>query len=139
MSGHGEKLSRKMNDFILALITAGTLDEAAAASGISISTAHRWYKLEIVRTELKRLQDEVVGHSLSRLKLSASEALEVLRSVANDVVSPPSARVAAARTLLDNVFRAVETDDILSRIEAPENRMEMKSKNEISNDTNTSA
>ena len=73
------------------------------------------------------------------MKLSASEALEVLRSVANDVESPPSARVAAARTLLDNVFRAVETDDILSRIEALENRMEMKSKNEISSDTNTSA
>jgi hypothetical protein len=124
MSGHGEKLSRKMNDCILALMSAGTLDEAAAASGISPATARRWYRLDVVKAELKHLQEEVVGHSLSRLKLSASEALEVLRSVANDEVSPPSARVAAARTLLDNVFRAVETDDILSRIEALENRME---------------
>ena len=111
-----------MNDFILALMTTRTLDEAAASAGISSATARRWYRLDVVKTERKRLQDEVVGHSLSRLKLSASEALEVLRSVANNEVSPPSARVAAARTLLDNVFRAVETDDILNRLEALESR-----------------
>jgi hypothetical protein len=124
MNGHGEKLTRKMNVFTLALMAAGTLDEAAATAGISPATARRWYRLDIVKAELKRLQDEVVGHSLSRLKLSASEALEVLRSVANDKVSPPSARVAAARALLDNVFRAVETDDILNRLEALESRAE---------------
>jgi hypothetical protein len=123
MSGHGEKLSRKMNDFILALMTARTLDEAAAAVGISSATAYRWYKLGIVKAELKRLQDEVVGHSLSKLKLSASEALEVLRSVANDEVSPPSARVAAARTILDNVFRSIETADVLERLESLEARI----------------
>ena len=123
MSGHGEKLSRKMNDFILALMTAGTLDEAAAAVGISSATARRWYRLDVVRTELKRLQGEVVGHSLSRLKLSASEALEVLRSVANDKVSPPSARVAAARAILDNTFRSIETTDVLERLESLEARI----------------
>ena len=123
MSGHGEKLSRKMNDFILALMTAGTLDEAAAAVSISSATARRWYRLDVVRTELKRLQGEVVGHSLSRLKLSASEALEVLRSVANDKVSPPSARVAAARAILDNVFKSIETTDIFERLESLEARI----------------
>ena len=123
MSGHGEKLSRKMNDFILALMSARTLDDAAMVSGISPATAHRWYKLDVVRTELKRLQDEVVGHSLSRLKLSASEALEVLRSVANDKVSPPSARVAAARAILDNVFKSIEATDIFERLESLEARI----------------
>ena len=124
MNGHGEKLTRKMNDFILALMAAGTLDEAAAASGISISTARRWYRLNIVKAELKRLQDEITGHSLIQLKLGISEAVTVLRNVMTDSETPPAARVSAAKTMLDGAFRAVEATDILERLEALEARAE---------------
>ena len=124
MSGHGEKLTRKMSDFVTALTSAGTLDEAAAAVGISSATARRWYRLDIVKAELKRLQDEITGHSLTQLKLGISEAVTVLRNVMTDSETPPSARVSAAKTMLDGAFRAVEADDILIRIEALERRAE---------------
>ena len=117
-------MTRKMSDFVTALTSAGTLDEAAAAVGISSATARRWYRLDIVKAELKRLQDEITGHSLTQLKLGISEAVKVLRNVMTDSETPPSARVSAAKTMLDGAFRAVEADDILSRIEALERRAE---------------
>jgi hypothetical protein len=70
--------------------------------------------------EFKRLQGEVTGHALAQLKNSMGEALAVLRDVMGCPENPPSARVAAARTLLDNAFKAVETTDILERLEALE-------------------
>jgi hypothetical protein len=122
--GHGERRSRFETAFLSALLRKSTVAEAAREAGISDSTATRWLSDPAFKERLKSAQDEVINHSLSMLKLSASEALEVLRSVANDEVSPPSARVAAARTLLDGAFRAVETYDILSRIETLETRTE---------------
>jgi hypothetical protein len=124
MNGHGEKLTRKMNDFILVLMSTGTLDEAADAAGISSITARRWYRMDVVKAELKRLQNEVTGHSLTQLKLGISEAVTVLRNVMTDSETPPSARVSAAKTMLDGAFRAVETTDILERLEALEAGME---------------
>jgi hypothetical protein len=113
-----------MNDFVLALMSTGTLDEAAAAVGISTATAYRWYRMDIVKAELKRLQDEVTGHSLAQLKLGISEAVTVLRNVMTDSETPPSARVSAAKTMLDGAFRAVETTDVLERLEALETQVE---------------
>jgi hypothetical protein len=107
----------------MALMTHATLDEAAAVAGISPSTARRWYATDEVKAELRRRQEEAVSHSLSRLKSCMTEALDVLRCVMADAGYPPSSRVAAARAVLDNAFRAVEADNILERIEALEKQM----------------
>ena len=122
MGGHGEKQSMRMGKFIVALMTNATLDEAASIAGIGTATARRWYGMDEVKAELKRRQDEAVSYSLSRLKASITEALDALRGIMADPDNPPSSRVAAARTILDNAFRAVEASDILERIEALESQ-----------------
>ena len=44
MRGHGEKLSRKQEALISALLLAPTLAEAAQAAGIHEATAWRWLR-----------------------------------------------------------------------------------------------
>jgi hypothetical protein len=112
-----------MTAFLLALMTSGTIDAAAAAAGIGSATARRWYRQDAVQAEFRRMQSEIAGHTLRQLKTSMGEALAVLREVMSNECNPPSARVAAARAVLDNAFRAIETVDVLERLEALEARM----------------
>jgi transposase-like protein len=128
MSGHGEKKSRKLQIFMTALLGAGTVEAAARVAGISPATARRWLEQEDFQAEFKRLQNEITGQFIVHLKSCMGEALEVLRDIMNDVVNPASARVTAARTVLDNAFKALETEDVLSRIEALEAAMEGEKK-----------
>lgn len=121
--GHGEKLSRKANLLMLALLTSNNLEDAASVAGVSVATARRWYRREDFQSQFKELQGEITDHSLRQLKGSLNEALNVLRSVMNDAGNSPSARVSAARTILDNGFKALELSDVLSRLEVLERKV----------------
>jgi transposase-like protein len=119
-TGHGEKRTRKERLFMQALLSSATIEDAAAIAGISPTTAYRWHAEASFKAEFRALQTELVEGSLVQLKMSMSEALAVLRSVMNNGGNPPAARVTAARAVLDNAFKAVETSDILERLEALE-------------------
>jgi hypothetical protein len=70
--------------------------------------------------ELRRLQDARLRQLTRRALAQAETALAVLQAVAEDTAQPASARVAAARALLDTVARLLETTDLVERVEALE-------------------
>ena len=49
-----------------------------------------------------------------------TDAAEALRRIATDPDAPSSARVAAAKAILDSGLRIVEITDVISRLEALE-------------------
>jgi hypothetical protein len=116
-----------MHIFMSALLSTANIEDAASMAGISATTAYRWHSQPDFQAEFRKMQQEVVGHALIELKMSMSEALNVLRNVMSDSENPPSSRVAAARTVLDNAFKSLETADILERLEQLESRMEGES------------
>jgi transposase-like protein len=121
VTGHGEKRTRKERLFMQALLSSATIEDAASIAGISPTTAYRWHSQPEFKAEFREMQSAVVGDTLVQLKMSMGEALAVLRSVMADAEdTPPAVRVTAARTLLDSAFKAVETTDILERLEALE-------------------
>ncbi|GHV55707.1 hypothetical protein FACS1894216_18670 [Synergistales bacterium] len=103
MSGHGEKRTRKESAFMLALLSSGTIENAARIAGISTATAHRWYGREEFQIEFKRMQGEIVESGLCTLRGSMTEAVDVLRDVMNNENNPAAARVAAARYIIDRI------------------------------------
>ena len=109
-----------MSSFMAALLTSPKVEDAAALAGISATTAWRWHSDPGFQAGFREMQDNVLKDSLARAKACITEALDVLRDVMADSGNPPSSRVAAARAILDNAFRAVEASDILERIEALE-------------------
>jgi molybdenum-dependent DNA-binding transcriptional regulator ModE len=83
-NGHGEKRTRKSSALMAALLTSSSLEDAASVAGISYSTARRWFRDAEFQKEFRKLQGEVTGHSLMRLKTSMADALATLNDVMND-------------------------------------------------------
>ena len=115
--GHGQKWSRKKDQAIVALITEPTIQAAAQKVGITTPTLHKWLKVKEFKDAYREARREAVTAAISRLQRTATEAVDALRAVMNDTESPASARVSAARAILEIAVKAVELEDLEARIE----------------------
>jgi len=116
-NGHGEKLSRKKDQAIVALITEPTMKAAADKIGITTPTLYKWLKLSEFKAAYREARREAVSVAITRLQQAATEAVEALRAIMNDASKPASARVAAARSILEMAIKAIEIEDLEVRIE----------------------
>jgi hypothetical protein len=120
MKGHGEKLSRKEELAIAALLSAPTVAEAAHTAGISEPTLWRWLQREDFQAAYRQARQEVVQQAIAHLQQVSGEAVETLHSVMQDADKPASARVTAARAVLDLALRATELEELAARVAALE-------------------
>jgi hypothetical protein len=120
MSGHGQKLSRKEETAISALLTQGTLAEAASLAGIGEATLRRWLQRDDFQAAYRGARREAVSQAVAHLQRISGEAVEALRTIMNDDQKPSSARVTAARVILELSIKAVELEDLAVRIAALE-------------------
>jgi hypothetical protein len=120
MKGHGEKLSRKQEALISALLTAPRLADAAQTAGIGEVTAWRWLKDATFQAAYREARRAVVQFAIVQVQRATAEAVETLRAIMHDSESPASARVSAAKTILDTAIKAVELEDLEVRIVALE-------------------
>ena len=117
MKGHGEKLTRKQEHAIAALLVEPTILAAAKVVGIGEATLWRWMQADDFQTAYRKAKQKVVGQAITQVQQAAGEAVETLRQVMNDSNSPPSSRVAAAKAVLETALKAVELEDLIARIE----------------------
>ncbi len=122
----GQKISRLKEKAIISLLAYPTIQAAATKTGISEVTLHRWLKEEGFKAAYLAARRQAVSNAVARLSQICSEAVEVLRQVMNDSETPASARIAAARAILDAALKAVETDDLSDRINTLERNIERK-------------
>jgi hypothetical protein len=120
MIGHGEKLSRKQDQVITALVTCASIPEAAAQCGLADVTLRRWLKQEPFQAAYREARRAVVQHAITQVQQATGEAVETLRSVMQDAEAPASAKVSAAKTILETAVKAVELEDLEARIVALE-------------------
>src|SRR5215471_6519880 len=116
MKGHGEKLSRKQEALISALLTAPSLAAAAQQAGLSEVTAWRWLKDATFQATYREARRAVVQHAIAQVQHATGEAVETLRSVMQDLEAPASARVSAAKAILETAVKGIEIDDLEVRI-----------------------
>jgi hypothetical protein len=126
MKGHGEKLSRKQAVLISALLTAPTLAAAAQTAGIGAVTAWRWLKEPTFQAAYREARRAVVQQALVQVQHATGEAVATLRSVMQDPEAPASARVSAAKTILETAVKGVELEDLEARIAALEATLEAR-------------
>jgi hypothetical protein len=120
MIGHGEKLSRKQDQAITALVSCASITEAAAQCGLAEVTLRRWLKQEGFQTAYREARRAVVQHAIVQVQRATGEAVETLRSVMHDADAPASARVSAAKAILETAVKAVEVEDLEARFAALE-------------------
>ncbi len=122
MSDETRNLTHKQLKGIAALLTTNTKEEAAAAAGVSTATLRRWLKepdfREAYRAERFRFLERLTGELLAR----SSAAIGVLGDALED--ADINARLRAARSVLDYVLKAVETERRIMETEELEARME---------------
>jgi hypothetical protein len=118
--GHGNKLSRKKEQAIIALLEAPTVKEAAEMVKINPATLYKWMTLPEFEEAYRKARHEAMGSAIARLQQASNEAVDTLRDVMGDQEATPASRVTAARAVLELGLRATElelVDERLARLE----------------------
>lgn len=114
------KLSRKQELAISALLTCPTILAAAQQCGLSEVTLYRWLKDTGFQSAYRDARREVVRQAIAQVQQATGQAVQTLQAVMQDTDAPASARVAAARTVLETALKAVELEDLDARLTALE-------------------
>lgn len=126
MQDNGRNLAPKHERAIAALLSEPTIELAAKKAGVSSATVYRWLKDAPFAAAYREARRQAVQQAIAHLQQISSAAVRALQDVMSDADSPASARVTAAKTILDLTFRAVELEDLTARVEALETLQEGK-------------
>jgi hypothetical protein len=101
-----EKLTRKQEEALLALLEKGTVRGASEKCRISETTIWRWLRESPeFRKRYQGARELLVDSTIARLQSAADIAVTTLVAIAEDSAAAPTARIAAARAILTGVFR----------------------------------
>jgi hypothetical protein len=120
MKGHGEKFTRQKEAAIIGLLTQPTFDEAAKFAQVSSTTLWRWQQDPGFQAEYLRARRQAMGRAMAQLQQASFTAVKTLKEIMEDPKASASARVMAARTVLEMGLRATEVDDFGSQLSALE-------------------
>jgi hypothetical protein len=116
--GHGDKLAGREEQVILALLTHGTVEAAAAALRVDPSTLRRWLRLPSFRRKYLAARGEMFDAGVAQLQAGLLEAVAVLRLQLR--AAKPSDKIKAAMGFIDRTLRArqvVDVEEQLQRVE----------------------
>jgi DNA-binding MurR/RpiR family transcriptional regulator len=120
MTHAGEKLPGRQEAALTALLNNPTVRDAAKEAKLSEATLWRYLRDDGFRTRYQSARRDLLAQTSLRLQSDATHAAKVLRDVADDTNAPASARVSAARAILDSAIKAAEVEDLLPRLQALE-------------------
>ena len=115
--------SRKTEEVIAALLQNPTIKEAATVTGLHENTVLRLMKQPEFQDQYRQARQELLQSTLNKLQELSSQAVATLSVVMAAQKSPASAKVSAARTVLEMQLRLIETADILQRLAVIEGKV----------------
>lgn len=116
MEGAGQNLSPKQEKALASLLALGEVKAAAEDAKCGETTLWRWLKDETFAQAYRDGRQRLVEASAARLTSDSAAASKVPLKIAEDEKAPASARVAAARAIIENAVKAVETLDLEPRL-----------------------
>jgi hypothetical protein len=125
MVGHGQKLGRKKEAAIAALLTHRNVDEAAQAVDVGATTLWRWLKLPQFQAEYRKARRDAFSQSIARLQQGTAAAATTLLKTMIDPATPASVRVRAAEAIFNHAAKAIEIEDIEERVSELERAAEL--------------
>ncbi|HEY6340444.1 MAG TPA: hypothetical protein VIY49_03045 [Bryobacteraceae bacterium] len=126
--GHGEKRSRKQEQFIAELLSHPTVEAAAKAVGIGHVTSWRWLKDPAFAERYREATRGATRQAAALLQGAARQAVATLREIQSKGASE-AARVSAARTILEMAFKAADVEDIQQRLDTLEQAVQANRRN----------
>jgi Arc/MetJ family transcription regulator len=116
MTGHGSKLGRKMEQAVVALLTARNTEEAAKSVGLSARTLQRWQKLPEFDQALREARMTAFRQGMARLQQASVPAVTTLLKLMVDAASPATVKARCAYYILDQTRKGIETEEIERRV-----------------------
>jgi AcrR family transcriptional regulator len=114
------KLPGKQDAALAALLTQPTVRDVAKAAKVAEGTLWRYLSDPTFSAHYKEARRQVTEHLIARLTSDSTKAARVLLEVAEDQGAPASARVSAAKVIIEQALRGAETRDLMERIDALE-------------------
>jgi hypothetical protein len=93
---------------IAAILGEPTIEAAARSAKVGARTLGRWLHRPDFAEELAQAGREAMTSAARALQSASVEAVGTLRLILTDPEAPPSARVSAARVVLEQAQRAAE-------------------------------
>lgn len=104
-----EKLTRKQEQALVALLEKGTVREASEKCGVSETTIWRWLRDEPeFQRRYQAARQQLVQTAIARLQSASDTAINTLTAICEDSSAPATARIAAARAILSGALRGAE-------------------------------
>ena len=119
------KLGRKQDQAIAALMTQRNVEEAARVAGVGVRTLWRWLKIPEFQAAFREARRMAFSQAIARLQQGGSAAATTLVKIMIDPKEPAAARVRAADCVLTHGVRAIEIEDLASRVEQLERAAEI--------------
>ena len=113
-------LSAKQTAVIAALLETRTVADAAEKTGTPTRTIYRWLLQDDFKAALQTAETGLIDEAVRRLLGMQQTALTALQVVMVARDTPPGARVAAARTVLDAMLKLRELRTVEERLTALE-------------------
>ncbi len=104
------------------LLNAQTLRAAAETLKINESTLYKWLKDEKFKKAYLGAKRQAVEAAIGRLQKLSEETVDVFQQIMNDQQAPASARIAAAKAVLEFAFKGILIEDLEERITELEGR-----------------
>lgn len=117
-------LTGKQQRAIECLLNEPTTKAAASAAKVSEATLHRWLNDPTFSTAHKSARGRLLETTLTALQSASTEAVTCLRNVINDTGAPITARVSAARNVLDFALKAHDVLEVQQRLSVLEARLD---------------
>jgi len=124
MTGHGAKLGRKMEQAILALLTARNTEEAAKIAGVSPKTLLRWQNEPAFDKAYRKARKNAFGQGTARLQQASGAAVSSILKIMVDQHAAASTKLRAADMVLSHGAKAIEIEDMDERLSALERAAE---------------
>ncbi len=110
-------LTSKQERALAALLVSPTIEVAAQQASVNPATLYRWLKEPLFVSAFRASRREIVSLAIVQLQRASGFAVKTLLDISTDPTASAGARVSAARTILEMSIKAVELDDLTSRIE----------------------
>lgn len=107
------------------LITSQTTEEAIQKAGVTRNTAYKWLGDSDFQRELRDANRTAFVQATSKLSSATSKSVNTLMEIQDDEDATATAKVAAAKAILDFAYNAIQADDLLKRIEEIEQSQRM--------------
>jgi len=116
LNSFSEKINRKKEQAISALLSQPTLKAAAEVAGIGEKTLWRWLQNHDFQDAFMEVRRQLVQQVVSNIQRSMGKAVNTLLEVMDDPDSPASSKVQAARSIIDVGLKGLELEDFELRL-----------------------